>query len=247
VNTSAVGDYTLTYTATDSHGNSASASREVRVRDTQAPVITLNGSASMTLELGVQSYVEPGATAVDAVNGNIPVQISGSVNSNAIGTYTVTYTATDPSGNSASVTRTVQVRDTQAPVITVGAAPRVLWSPNHKYETIALSALGLSVNDQSGVNAQSVVITSVTSDEADNGLGDGDTANDMVIAQDGRSVQLRAERAGNGNGRVYVIHLGVRDAAGNTGTATYRVSVPKNAKQAAVMDAVVNTVAGVNP
>lgn len=247
VNGNAVGDYTITYSANDGHGNSASATRLVRVRDTQPPVITLNGSASMTLELGVQAYSEPGASAVDAVNGSIPVQISGAVNSNAVGTYTITYTATDPSGNSASKTRTVHVRDTQAPVITVSAAPMVLWSPNHKYATVAASALGISVSDASGASAQDVVITKVTSDEPDNSLGDGDTPADMVIALDGRSVQLRAERAGNGNGRVYVIHLGVSDSSGNTGSATYRVSVPKNAKQAAVMDAVVNTVLGVNP
>ena len=74
----------------------------------------------------------------------------------------------------------------------------------------------------------SVVITQVTSDEPDNGNGDGNTVNDVVIASDCRSVQLRSERAGPLNGRVYVVTLRVKDAAGNSTTKTVKVTVPKN-------------------
>ncbi len=67
-----------------------------------------------------------------------------------------------------------------------------------------------------------VVITQVTSDEPDNGNGDGNTVNDIVIAADCRSVQLRSERAGPLNGRVYIVTLRVKDAAGNSTTKTVK-------------------------
>ena len=61
-----------------------------------------------------------------------------------------------------------------------------------------------------------MAITSVSSDEPDNAGGDGNTINDIVIAGDCKSVQLRKERMGSGNGRVYTITLTVTDSGGNT-------------------------------
>jgi hypothetical protein len=112
VDTSTAGTYTLTYTATDSSGNSASESRTVVVSatlaDTTAPVLSLNGSAAMELLAG-DSFTDPGATATDAVDGSVTVTTTGSVDSSTAGTYTLTYTATDSSGNTASDTRTITV------------------------------------------------------------------------------------------------------------------------------------------
>src|SRR5204863_20796 len=107
---SALGSYVLTYTATDSSGNTATATRTVNVVDTGGPVITLNGANPMTIECGA-GYTEPGASAIDTCQGSIPVVITGSVLS-GVGTYTITYTATDASGNTATATRTVNVFDT---------------------------------------------------------------------------------------------------------------------------------------
>jgi hypothetical protein len=60
----------------------------------------------------------------------------------------------------------------------------------------------------------SVVISQVTSDELENSGGDGNTLNDIVIAGDCKSVQLRSERDGGGDGRVYTITFSVRDSSG---------------------------------
>ena len=115
---SAKGTYVITYTATDSSGNSASTARTVNVTNTTPPIITLNGANPMTVQCGA-GYSEPGATAVDSCNsGSVPVVITGTVSS-AKGTYTVTYSATDSAGNVATATRTVRVVDTTAPVITL--------------------------------------------------------------------------------------------------------------------------------
>jgi hypothetical protein len=117
VNTSAVGVYTITYSATDRAGNTGSATRTVIVDDTTAPVITLAGLSSVTHELGT-TYTDAGASASD-LSGPITVTTNGTVNSNAVGSYVLTYVATDPSGNTATETRTVNVVDTTAPVVTV--------------------------------------------------------------------------------------------------------------------------------
>lgn len=79
--------------------------------DTAAPVITLIGAASMTLTEG-DTYSEPGATAVDDVDGDVSADIiiAGSVNTAVPGTYQLTYNVSDSSGNDAvEATRTVTV------------------------------------------------------------------------------------------------------------------------------------------
>jgi uncharacterized repeat protein (TIGR01451 family) len=108
VNVNAVGDYTLTYTATDASGNTGTATRVVHVRDTTAPAVTVNGANPMTVAHG-SAFVDPGATASDSCGGPLPVSVSGSVNTGVIGTYTLTYSATDASGNTGTATRTVFV------------------------------------------------------------------------------------------------------------------------------------------
>ena len=102
-------------------GNNASTSTDNQVKfDATPPVITLNGSAAVTLECGVDTYTEQGATAVDACDPNVSVTVGGdTVDATTPGVYVVTYDAVDAAGNSAVVTRTVEVVDTTAPVITL--------------------------------------------------------------------------------------------------------------------------------
>jgi uncharacterized repeat protein (TIGR01451 family) len=109
--------YTITYTATDGANAATPVTRTVHVVDTTPPVITLNGASSMTVECH-GTFSDPGAAANDICAGSLPVTPSGTVDVNTPGSYTLTYTATDPSGNSAAATRTVHVVDTTRPVIT---------------------------------------------------------------------------------------------------------------------------------
>jgi len=95
---------------------SISSNAVITVKDSMAPVITLQGSNPMTVELG-RAFSDPGATAVDACVGAVTVTASGSVKINAVGTNTITYTAGDGNGNTNTATRTVVVRDTTAPAI----------------------------------------------------------------------------------------------------------------------------------
>ncbi len=90
--------------------------------DTTPPVITLNGDSNITVTQG-ESYNELGATAVDDVDGNVSVTISGSVDTSTVGVYTITYTATDSSNNSATITRTVNVEEPEATLISITVSP----------------------------------------------------------------------------------------------------------------------------
>ncbi|HOS02091.1 MAG TPA: DUF5011 domain-containing protein, partial [Candidatus Hydrogenedentes bacterium] len=111
VNVNVKGTYSVVYSVSDTAGNSAQASRTVYVVDTTKPVITRLGSNPVTVLLGA-TYTDAGATASDNYDGNITAQIvkTGTVNTAAIGTYTITYNVSDASGNAAvPVTRTVNV------------------------------------------------------------------------------------------------------------------------------------------
>ena len=123
VDTGTVGTYFVTYTATDLNGNAAApVDRTVSVVDTTDPVITLLGADPQIISFG-DPYVELGATAVDNVDGVVAVTPDpgdvAAVNTLALGTYFVTYTATDLSGNAAAFDRTVRVVDPAAPLITL--------------------------------------------------------------------------------------------------------------------------------
>lgn len=249
VNPNVVGGYTLTYTVSDGL-HTTSKNRTVNVVDTTPPVITINGANPMTVECHT-SFTDPGATANDGCAGSFPASASGTVNVNLPGTYTIIYNATDPSGNpAASQARTVNVVDTTAPVITVNGNTPTLWSPNHKYQTFSVTDFVTAATDScnTSLGVGSVVISQVTSDELENSNGDGNTLNDIVIAADCKSVQLRAERDGDGDGRVYTITFKVTDSSGNVGTATATVMVPKSQGSGPAIDSGVHyTVNGTCP
>ena len=101
------GSYVLTYTASDRAGNTATATRTVIVSDTTPPAISLVGSASMRQTEG-ETFVDPGASATDIVDGSVPVSASGTVGATA-GTYEIQYSATDAAGNTGTALRTVVV------------------------------------------------------------------------------------------------------------------------------------------
>ena len=120
VDTSKSGEYILVYSVSDSSGNNATpVSRNVIVGDTGAPIITINGSSTITLEAGA-TYVDLGASASDKEDGDITSKIKATsvVISGKPGTYYVSYAVTDSQGNKAvEVKRTVTVVDTTPPVI----------------------------------------------------------------------------------------------------------------------------------
>ena len=114
--------------------------------------------------------------------------------------------------------------DKTPPVVTCTNNAPWLWPPNHKMVTVTL---GVGVNG--GLSgAAGFTLQSATSNEPDNGLGDGDTANDIQGFSPGTADitgQLRAERSGKGNGRVYSVGYQGADLAGNVTPCTTTVVV----------------------
>ncbi len=110
--------HTISVTVTNFYGSMTS-NAVVTVLDTLAPTITMNGNNPLILELG-GAFADPGATATDICAGAVSVIVSGTVNTNSVGTNTLTYSADDGNGNTNTATRTVIVRDTTPPTI--------LWS-----------------------------------------------------------------------------------------------------------------------
>jgi hypothetical protein len=112
--------------------------------------------------------------------------------------------------------------DLNRPPVCTEANPSIdtLWSPNHKMVDIEV----LDVIDPDG-DPFTIMINSIFQDEPVNGADDGNTAPDASGV--GTSLaQVRSERDGLGNGRVYHINFTAIDIAGNTCSATVNVNVP---------------------
>jgi len=147
-----------------------------------------------------------------------------------LGVTTATLTSTEEGSDPESDSATVTVVDTEAPVVRVRAEPWYLWPPNHTLREVDVR---LRIADRcSGADDFDVVLVDVKSNEADNGTGDGDTRDDIQgadIGTDDRVVRLRAERSGNGRGRVYTLIYRVSDGSGNETQAEAKVYVPHDA------------------
>jgi Domain of unknown function (DUF5011) len=123
VDTNNTGTYILTYDYVDISGNTGSTTRTVHVLstpDVTPPVVTLSGSASITSGIGM-TFIDDGASWTDNVDGSglIGGYNSGTVNTGALGTYTISYVYIDSSGNTGSVDRTVQITDMTPPIVTL--------------------------------------------------------------------------------------------------------------------------------
>ncbi len=112
-------------------------------------------------------------------------------------------------------------RYSSAWTLSASATPHFLWPPTHKYVTVQAAVAAADDRDPS----PSVELVSVTSNEPDNGLDDGNTTDDVVIMDDD-TFRLRAERSGSGTGRIYTITYRATDACGNESVVTATVTVP---------------------
>lgn len=141
-----------------------------------------------------------------------------------LGSTAVTFTATDDVGNASTCQAAVTVVDTAPPAISVTLSHDTLWPPNHKLVPVTAS---VTVTDVCGPATFQLV--SISSNEPDNGDGDGDTSEDIQGADFGTadtSFLLRAEWSGNSQGRQYTVVYRVTDSSGNVSLATAVVRVP---------------------
>jgi hypothetical protein len=142
----------------------------------------------------------------------------------SLGSTVVSLTVRDSQGASSSCTAKVTVVDNSPPMITkVRATPPILWPPNHKMVPVRVT---VTASDNCSGTPQCGIV-SVASNEPVNGLGDGDTSPDWQFIPGSLMVNLRAERSGQGSGRIYTVGVQCSDAAGNISPVkTQPVNVP---------------------
>ncbi|HIJ79233.1 MAG: HYR domain-containing protein [Desulfobulbaceae bacterium] len=245
----AIGTTLVTWSATDAAGNSSSCTQEVTIvlpADTTAPQIECPADIIVTegesFSLGIPSASDD-RDASPAISNNAPQSF-------AIGTTLVTWSATDAAGNSSTCTQEVtiekEIKEDKIVEFTAKSDSAILWPPNHKYVTLHID---LTATTESGADLSSNArLVSVTSDEPEdaiekkgNSKGDGNTRNDIVII-DNNTVQVRVERSGGGDGRVYTFNYQITDQAGKVSTASTSVGVPLSIKQTPVDSGVHYTV-----
>lgn len=113
-----LGTTTVTATASDAHGNSASMTFTVTVQDTTAPVITAPSDMTVEATKPGGADVSFSATAADIVSGSVNVVATPASGSTfALGMTTVKLCATDAAGNKSEATFKINVVDTTAPAI----------------------------------------------------------------------------------------------------------------------------------
>ncbi|MEK6868569.1 MAG: immunoglobulin-like domain-containing protein, partial [Nanoarchaeota archaeon] len=196
-----------TYAVSDISGNSDTEVRTVNVVDTTAPVITILGDTSETVQVGA-IYTDAGATAYDVGDGDLTALIitTTTVNTFVIGSYSVTYAVSDISGNSDTEVRTVDVVDTTAPVIN-----SVSLSATRVNEGDIIT-FTVDVTDNQGVDSVELV-TNSGSYTLDNG-GSGD-----IYTGDVDTTGFALD--------TYSYTITATDDSGNTDTATgtYEVTI----------------------
>ena len=147
----------LNLTATSNNSTTSSTSSEQATStttpgtDTTPPVITINGNNPAEINIG-DTYSDLGATVTDDVNENLGVTtyLDGiqtsqiSINTASSTTYTISYTATDQAGNTATSTRTVNVNDLNAIVIDTLEEDTATSTPEIATSTPATTDTGTS-------------------------------------------------------------------------------------------------------
>ncbi|MBC7868359.1 MAG: T9SS type A sorting domain-containing protein [Gloeobacteraceae cyanobacterium ES-bin-316] len=219
-----IGNNNVTLTVTDIEGAISTCIAVVTVVDSSIPAITCPANVTVSCAANVPAVNIASVIATD----NCPVavtHVSDVITNQTCAsrfTLTRTYKATDASGNNVSCKQVINVFDNTAPVISNASTNIVsLWPANHKMNDVV-------VNYNTSDNCSAVTTTlSVSSNEPVNGTGDGDTAPDWEIVNN-RLVKLRAERAGNGNGRIYTITIKATDGCNNSSTKVVLVYVNHN-------------------
>ena len=174
--------------------------------------ITLDGRGSSDPDGNALTYIWTGPFGT--ATGPTPVVTLSK------GQHPIILTVNDGKGGAASDTVLITVVDRTAPsLVSITASPKILSPAKHQMVPITVV---VSARDNCDPSV-SCRITSVTSNEPVNGLGDGDKSPDWTITGP-LTVSLRAERAAKGNGRIYTINIDCVDSSGNRATSYVQVS-----------------------
>jgi hypothetical protein len=144
------------------------------------------------------------------------------------GSTTVTLTVDDGRCGVSTCQATVVFRDSEPPSVSCSVDLRLLdrlWPPDHDLANVGLNIVA---TDNCDLQGSLTTVVSVFADEEDEEpTGDGTHSPDARDVASG-TMRLRAERRGDGDGRVYLIQVGVTDSSGNVGWCCCTVVVPRS-------------------
>lgn len=208
---------TWTFTATDACGNATSCVGQFAIADTTPPLLAgVPADATVSCD-AVPVPATP--TALDACDPGAGIAFTELRTDGACpGSYLLsrTWTATDGCGNEASATHVLTVEDRTPPIVSESLAEiACLWPPNHRMAAFGRESFSPAISDDCS-GPVTWRFAGCASDQPDDGLGDGSTEADCVVAPDGLSFQVRAERQGlRPEGRRYGVAIIAIDACGN--------------------------------
>ena len=230
VDTSKIGEYVISYDVKDSSENAATTvTRTVIVGDTGAPVISLIGLGTITHEAGT-NYTDQGATALDTVDGTLTVSSVTTVNTDVVGSYSVTYSVSDANGNAAlQVVRTVTVSDTTSPTITLKGEADITIESGQSYSDAGASAtdsvdgdLSQLIQTVNPVNSDGVGVYTIIYNVSDKA---GNAANQIT-----RTVKVEAKKVEKVQLAI-VSYEPAKDATGVDLTAPIKINFNKEISQ----------------
>ena len=195
-----------------------------------SPSPNANGWNNRNVTVALTATDNPGGSGVKEIHfsltgaqrgAGVVAGSSTTVTISAEETTTLAFFAVDNAGNQeAATTLTVRIDKTPPVIAGLPAAGCMLWPPDHRLAQVGT----VTASDKlSGLVPGSLTVTG-RSNEAVNRLGDGNTAPDIVIS--GTTVQLLAERSGEGTGRIYTLTASANDLAGNRATIIATCIVP---------------------
>jgi hypothetical protein len=166
------------------------------------------------------------AGQIQTIYGGSPVYLPEKSVYLSLGTHVITLRVSDGINPPVMSNVNIEIADRTPPTLAPVSDKTILWPPNHKMVDVTIRA-NAADNTGGPVSLEAVV----ASNEPQNGLGDGDLSPDWTnpIVDQARGIitlQLRAERSGAGNGRIYSIRITARDASRNSSQATVQIMVP---------------------
>jgi hypothetical protein len=226
----AEGTTTVTYSAVDNAGNRETAKTIMVNLDKTPPTIVATRTPSANANGWNNTDVDVRFEATDTLSGITGAPVFAVTLSNEGTGQGATAAFTDAADNVTTAVVTGINIDKTPPTVSCATTPNILWPPNHSLVPVQVS---VNVVDVLSGPAGSM-LTSAQSSEPDAGTGAGDPGGDIqrfVVGTLSTSGFLRAERRGDGPGRIYSLAFQGSDAAGNVGTCTATVSVPHDSRR----------------